>query len=68
MTKLSDLRSCGRRDVACDVSTEQVSNRCKVKKRLSLRPCRITLFYVYIQIGERFLGFLGIEFSIPGQP
>jgi hypothetical protein len=68
MAKLSDLRSCCRRDVARDVSTEQVSNRRKMKKKLSLRPCRITLFYIYVQIGERLLGFLGIKFSIPGQP
>ena len=75
MAKLSDLRSCRenlkqriRRDVAWDVSTEQVSNRCKMKKKLSLRPCRITLFYIYVQIGERLLGFLRIKFSVAGQP
>jgi hypothetical protein len=68
MAKLSDLRSCERRDVACDVSTEQVSNRRKMKKKLSLGSCWITLFYIYAKIGERLLGFLGIKFSVPGQP
>jgi hypothetical protein len=75
MVKLSDLRSrranssrefC--RDVTFYVSTEEVRYRPKMKKRLSLSPRRITLFYVYVQIGERLLRFLGIKLSVSGQP
>jgi hypothetical protein len=55
------------RDVAFYVSTEKVRYRRKMKKRLSLSPRRITLFYVYVQIGERLLRFLGIKFAVAGQ-
>jgi hypothetical protein len=55
------------RDVAFYVSTEEVRYRRKMKKKLSLSPRRITLFYVYVQIGERLLRFLGIKFAVAGQ-